>query len=726
MADDKGSDLDIFEGLTKKKKSVSPGSETPGASVAPPPAPSTAASPSLAAPTVPQAKLPPPKKTLLGMSPGGADGEPVSMPKPNPPPRKPASAPPAAMSDLDADLMPEATAEIRRPTKQEIEQLMRGEDPDAVSAAAPEAPVAATAAPAVTNSGEAPAVAPTVDGPSVSPSLVVVEESDAPADSVPPEEVSAVALDAEEGLDWDDENESTSVFGKAHAAELFGDLAGERITTATGEGTRPDANARPEISAAAALLAGSGKAASVASAAGMPSVPYDVMPKIPAPAPVPREIIAAQSFDSSPAPAAASRPPTSEWAPSVPATAPAAEKPAGRSTGLIAGAAVVALGLGALLWSRSCGPGTLVVRVEHNGKPVDTAQVYVDGQQVCTFVPCRVKNVDPGKRDVRVASGQLAGQGSIEVKGGSGETELTIQLGLASGEAPAAASGVALSSSAQPAPVEAQKPAALSLKSAITDKVKVFVDGQEKGTLPLELKDLKPGEVTLRFEPAGDRYGKLERTYTLEAGKTLAVDDLKLPLKTVAVTFKLETPGAAVKLVEEGKPGTPLVISGGRLERKLDTASKWKVVATMKGHADFEQAVVFEEDKPTLTVSIKLDKADAPAAAPPAEPASAPTPAATQAPAAEAASGGSINANSLPPSSVLIDGRPHGQTPVTGVRVPAGSHTVVFKHKDFGIQSRSVTVAPGKTATVTVKFDVSGGGSGGDDKPKKKKKADDE
>jgi len=713
MADDKGSDLDIFEGLTKKKKSVSPGSESAGASVAQP------LIPSLAAPPVPQAKLPPPKKTLLGMSPVGVDGEPVSMPKPNPPPR------PA--TDLNADLMPEATAEMRRPSKQEIERLMRGEDPDAP---APEAPASPTAAakdagdPAVSSGA---AVTQSTDGPGVPPSLVLVEESDEPAYSVPPEEVSAVALDAEEGLDWDDENESTSVFGKAHAAELFGDFAGERVTTAMGESARPDANVRPELSAAAALLAGSGKAASIAPAAGMPSIPYDGMPKIPAPAPVPREIVAAQPFDSAPAPAATSRPPTSEWAPSVPATTPAADKPKGRSNGLIALVALALVGLAAFFWVRSTGPGTVVVRVEHNGKAVDTAQVYVDGQQVCTFVPCRVKNVDPGKRDVRVASGLLAGQSSIEVKGGSGETEITIHLGVASRDAPAVApSDVAGSTSAQPSSTEAQKPAGLSLKTAITDKVKVFVDGQEKGTLPLELKDLKPGEVTIRFEPAGYRYGKLERTYTLEAGKTLAVDDLKLPLKTVAVTFKLETSGALVKLVEEGKGDSPLVIAGGRIERKLDTGSKWKVVATLKGHADFEQAIVFEEDKPTLTVSIKLDKTEAPAAAPPAEPASAPTPAAAAAPAAEAASGGTINANSLPPSSVLIDGRPQGQTPVTGVRVPAGSHTVVFKHKDFGIQSRSVTVTPGKTATVTVKFDVSGGGSGGDEKPKKKKKKSDD
>lgn len=708
MADEKGSDLDIFEGLTKKNKSVTPGSDSAASSAAPQPASSVAAPPpSVAAPSVPPAKLPPPKKTLLGMSPVSADGEPVSMPKPTPPPRKPASAPPAAAADLDADLSPEATAQMRRPTKEEIARLMRGEEEPA-PAAAP----AAEAKPAAASENPNEESTPPREDPAAAPSVHVTKESvPPPAASIPAEEVSAVALDAEEGLDWDDENESTSVFGKAHAASLFGDLGDERPTTSMGE------SARPEISAAAALLAGSSKAASIAPAAGMPSIPYDGLPKIPAPAPVPREIAGSQSFESDPAPAGASRPPASEWGPSVPATAPAAAKPASRS-GLIAAAALALVAIVAFFVVRSTGPGTLVIRVEHNGKPVDTAQVFVDGQQVCTFVPCRVKNVDPGKRDVRVASGPLAGQGSIEVKGGSTETEFTIQLGVAPGEAPSASP----SAVATTAP-EAAKPAALSVKTAITDKVKVFVDGQEKGTLPLELKDLKPGNLTLRFEPAGDKYGKLEKTVTLEAGKTLALDDLKLPLKNVAVTFKLETPGAIVKLVQDGKGETPLVIAGGRLERKLDTSGTWKVTASLKGHADFEQAIVFEEDKPTLTVTIKLDKAEAPAPTPPPEPASGTASSSNATAAAEPAGTGTINANSLPPSNVLIDGRPQGQTPVTGVRVPPGSHTVVFKHKDFGVQSRSVTVVAGKTATVTVKFDVSGGGSSGDDeKPKKKKK----
>ena len=69
-------------------------------------------------------------------------------------------------------------------------------------------------------------------------------------------------------------------------------------------------------------------------------------------------------------------------------------------------------------------------------------------------------------------------------------------------------------------------------------------------------------------------------------------------------------------------------------------------------------------------------------------------------------------------TGVIIDGRPHGTAPVTGVKVSPGSHTVVFMHKEYGTKSRTVTVAAGQTATAAVRFDPSSGSS----KKKKKKK----
>jgi len=55
-----------------------------------------------------------------------------------------------------------------------------------------------------------------------------------------------------------------------------------------------------------------------------------------------------------------------------------------------------------------------------------------------------------------------------------------------------------------------------------------------------------------------------------------------------------------------------------------------------------------------------------------------------------------LSVNSVPPSKAIVDGRPVGSTPTT-VQVPAGSHTVVFMHKDLGRKSVTVTVGAGET-----------------------------
>jgi hypothetical protein len=54
-------------------------------------------------------------------------------------------------------------------------------------------------------------------------------------------------------------------------------------------------------------------------------------------------------------------------------------------------------------------------------------------------------------------------------------------------------------------------------------------------------------------------------------------------------------------------------------------------------------------------------------------------------------------------SSVILDGRPVGTTPKIGVKVSAGSHSVVFV-KDGQRKTQSVTVGAGQTKTVVVRF----------------------
>jgi serine/threonine-protein kinase len=73
-------------------------------------------------------------------------------------------------------------------------------------------------------------------------------------------------------------------------------------------------------------------------------------------------------------------------------------------------------------------------------------------------------------------------------------------------------------------------------------------------------------------------------------------------------------------------------------------------------------------------------------------------------PAPKAAAGGTLSLNSIPASNVILDGKPLGATPKTGVAVTPGQHTVIFVHPEHGRKAKSVNVAAGKTVPVVVKF----------------------
>lgn len=64
---------------------------------------------------------------------------------------------------------------------------------------------------------------------------------------------------------------------------------------------------------------------------------------------------------------------------------------------------------------------------------------------------------------------------------------------------------------------------------------------------------------------------------------------------------------------------------------------------------------------------------------------------------------GTINVTSNPPANVVLDGRPLGKAPCV-VRVPAGSHKLVFIHPLHGRRSLEVNVSPGMTASASAIF----------------------
>ncbi len=65
---------------------------------------------------------------------------------------------------------------------------------------------------------------------------------------------------------------------------------------------------------------------------------------------------------------------------------------------------------------------------------------------------------------------------------------------------------------------------------------------------------------------------------------------------------------------------------------------------------------------------------------------------------------GTLNINSIPVASVVLDGRPVGSTPLMGLAVSPGPHSVVFIHPEHGRKATGVKVEAGKTSTAAVRF----------------------
>jgi PEGA domain len=77
---------------------------------------------------------------------------------------------------------------------------------------------------------------------------------------------------------------------------------------------------------------------------------------------------------------------------------------------------------------------------------------------------------------------------------------------------------------------------------------------------------------------------------------------------------------------------------------------------------------------------------------------------AVEAPPPAPAGTGTLNINSTPSTNIVLDGRPLGKTPISGVKVSAGAHTIVFIGPDGKRKVGSTSIKPGATRSVGVKF----------------------
>jgi hypothetical protein len=366
-----------------------------------------------------------------------------------------------------------------------------------------------------------------------------------------------------------------------------------------------------------------------------------------------------------------------------------ASSPAVRATPLLGGAArrpptqLVAIAVAALVvvggilafafWPRS---GRLVVNVTGpGGVGVAQLSVLVDGEEVCQSSPCVARlSADTHRLRIFAAGYQQPADRMVAVPRGG---DANVDVALAPGGFGAGGTGLSIGD--------------------LGKYLRVKVDGQDRGALPVKINDLAAGEHVIEIG-GNDRYAPFEEKVTLEADQILEYEP-KLQVKKGLARVEegrnaggarvtLECPGEAESLLD---PPTSV---------DVDPKKPCTLRAVKEGYAVFRTSVAFDDGKAEKVFRIDLDPTATGGTAATPRRGGASTPAA---PAAASRGTCKVSINSIPITTAVIDGRPVGKTPKL-VSVPCGPHTVTFMHPSKGRKVAGVVAVPSKVAVAAVRF----------------------
>jgi hypothetical protein len=181
----------------------------------------------------------------------------------------------------------------------------------------------------------------------------------------------------------------------------------------------------------------------------------------------------------------------------------------------------------------------------------------------------------------------------------------------------------------------------------------ISVDGHARGIAPLRLSDLSPGEYRVT---ATSDIGSAERTVRVEQG---AVASLVFSLPKVAGALggwiSVKAP-FDVDILENAE-----VIGTGDIAKIMLTTGRHDIVLVNRA-LDYREARKID----VVAGSTTAVRVEAPAAI--------------------------VSANARPWADVAIDGKSVGQTPISNLQVPIGTHEVVFRHPRLGERRQTVTV----------------------------------
>jgi serine/threonine-protein kinase len=196
----------------------------------------------------------------------------------------------------------------------------------------------------------------------------------------------------------------------------------------------------------------------------------------------------------------------------------------------------------------------------------------------------------------------------------------------------------------------------------------------------------------------------IEKAVTVLAGEIVEVEPRPAKREKALVTIRLGrgSEGAQVTFDDAFLLDLPA-------ELELEPNTVHSLVATKPGYEDLTMDVEVAPGETEKLVEVSLTPLEGGARkSRPAKVARKPTtkPAPTTASTALGdASQGLLNISSVPPSQIILNGRPLGSTPKTGIMVPGDSlQTIVFVHPKMGRRRAQKFVPAGKERTVSIRF----------------------
>jgi hypothetical protein len=193
---------------------------------------------------------------------------------------------------------------------------------------------------------------------------------------------------------------------------------------------------------------------------------------------------------------------------------------------------------------------------------------------------------------------------------------------------------------------------------------KVSVDGLPRGTAPLTIADLTPGEHSVSVD---SDHGSVKQIVAIEAGITAS---LMVPLGTpegapisgwIAVTAPADVQVFENKRLIGTSQSDRLMVSAGRHDIEI--------VNETLGYRNARTVQV----TPGKVTPIKIDFPK-----------------------------GNIALNAVPWAEVWVDGEKVGETPIGNLALAIGSHEIVFRHPELGEQRHAATVTLNSPARLSV------------------------